>query len=80
MGVWVLLAALVDVFDHRRKFQRSDVLGIVERVGMVCGMGGDGVGVVVDAGYHSGALAAVELRALNTSGRAACTAKQVDVK
>ena len=73
------LAALGQVIGQRRNVEGADVLGEVERVGVVGGMATDGVGRVVDAGNHLGAFLAADAGSFNARGGATRATEEVDV-
>lgn len=80
IGIGIFGLHTVQMLHHRGEFQRSDVLGEVERVGMVGLMGEDGVTVVVHTGHHLGAFLAVNTGIFHTGRRASSATKKVDVK
>ena len=78
--IGVLGTASAQVSYEWRQVESADVFGEVQGVGVVGGMGGDGICVVVDTGDDTGALMAVKARGVDAGGCASGAAKEVDVK
>ena len=62
------------------QLQRTDVLRVVQRIGVVGSVRRDGVGVVVHAGDHLGARISAVPRKVYPGRGAARTAEKVDVQ
>ena len=75
----ILLAALFEVCGQGQNIQSADVLGIVDSIGMVGGMAGNGVGIVIDTGNHLGAFLAANAGSFHAYRGATGSAEEIDV-